>query len=59
MKIEKLFCDGKTKALSFSYDDGVFQNLKLVPILNHYGVKATFNLHSGLMSPALNTRQFV
>ena len=39
--------NGKTKAVTFSYDDGVTQDLKLIEILNRYGLKATFNLNSG------------
>lgn len=38
---------GKMKAVTFSYDDGVTQDLKLIEILNRYGLKATFNLNSG------------
>ena len=39
--------EGKMKAVTFSYDDGVTQDLKLIEILNRYGLKATFNLNSG------------
>ena len=39
--------NGKMKAVTFSYDDGVTQDLKLIEILNRYGLKATFNLNSG------------
>ena len=41
---------GKKKALTFSYDDGVTQDRRLVEIFNRYGLKGTFNLNSGLMS---------
>ena len=34
------------KAVTFSYDDGVTQDIRLVEILNRYGLKATFNLNS-------------
>lgn len=40
--------DGKYKALTFSYDDGVRQDLKLIEIFNKYNLKATFNLNSQL-----------
>lgn len=40
---------GKMKALTFSYDDGVTQDARLVDIFNKYGLKATFNLNSGLL----------
>ncbi len=34
------------KAVTFSYDDGVTQDIRLVELLNQYGLKATFNLNS-------------
>lgn len=40
---------GKNKALTFSYDDGISQDIRLINILNKYNLKATFNLNSGLM----------
>ncbi len=36
------------KAVTFSYDDGVESDRKLVEILNRYGMKCSFNLNSGL-----------
>lgn len=39
---------GKMKALTFSYDDGVTQDKRLIKILNKYGLKCTFNINSGL-----------
>lgn len=36
------------KAVTFSYDDGVEQDIRLIEILNKYGLKCTFNLNSGL-----------
>lgn len=44
-----LFPGGKRKALTFSYDDGVVQDRRLVDLMRHYGVKGTFNLNSGLL----------
>ena len=41
--------NGKLKAVTFSYDDGVMQDKRLVEIFNKYGMKATFNLNSGMM----------
>lgn len=35
------------KTLTFSYDDGVIQDIRLVALLNRYSLKATFNLNSG------------
>ena len=43
---------GKMKAIAFSYDDGVTQDQRLIAMLNHYGMKGTFNLNSGLMGTA-------
>ena len=40
--------NGKMKAFTMSYDDGVFQDIRLIEILNRYGLKASFNLNSGL-----------
>ncbi|MDR1599257.1 MAG: polysaccharide deacetylase family protein [Oscillospiraceae bacterium] len=43
---------GRMKALTFSYDDGVEQDVRLIDILNRYGMKCTFNLNSGQASPS-------
>lgn len=40
--------NGKLKAFTMSYDDGVSQDIRLIEILNRYGLKSTFNLNSGL-----------
>ena len=45
-----MYPQGKMKALTLSYDDGVEQDRKLVEILNRYGIKAAFNLNSGIQS---------
>lgn len=39
---------GRRKAFTLSYDDGVTQDIRLIEILNKYGVKATFNISPGL-----------
>lgn len=39
----------KMKAVTFSYDDGVTQDVRLIELFNKYGVKATFNLNSELL----------
>ncbi|MDY3026029.1 MAG: polysaccharide deacetylase family protein [Candidatus Faecivicinus sp.] len=41
---------GKMKGITFSYDDGVTQDRRLISLLNRYGMKATFNLNSELFS---------
>ena len=38
------------KAVTFSYDDGVQSDRRLIELFNKYGAKCTFNLNSGLMS---------
>lgn len=45
-----LFEGGRTKCLTFSYDDGVIQDRRLVEVLNHYKLSGTFNLISGQLS---------
>lgn len=42
--------NNKLKALTFSFDDGVIQDIRTIEILNKYGLKATFNLNSGILS---------
>ena len=41
--------NGKMKAVTFSYDDGVTQDKRLVDMFNRYGLKCTFNLNSELL----------
>ena len=43
---------GKKKALTFSFDDGVTQDQRLIRLLDKYGLKATFNLNSGRLDQA-------
>ena len=38
--------EGRAKALTFSYDDGVSADRRLIELFNKYGLKATFNLNS-------------
>ncbi len=40
--------NGKNKAVTFSFDDGVTQDRRLVTLFNRYGLKGTFNLNSGM-----------
>ena len=45
------FCDQtKKKAITFSYDDGVTQDIRLIELLNKYNLKCTFNLNSELLA---------
>ena len=46
-----MFCNReKKKAITFSYDDGVTQDIRLIELLNKYGLKCTFNINSELLS---------
>jgi len=50
MKLRKdvtLFPNGKRKAFTLSYDDGVIQDKRFIELLKKYNLKATFNLNSG------------
>ena len=38
--------EGKFKAVTLSYDDGVRADLKLAKIIERYGIKCTFNINS-------------
>ena len=38
--------EGKVKAVTFSYDDGVFSDVRLAEIFTKYGMKGTFNINS-------------
>lgn len=42
------FPQGRAKALTFSYDDGVRDDIRLVEIFKKYGMHGTFNINSGL-----------
>ncbi len=48
--INIMFPNGRTKAFTLSYDDGVSQDKRLVKLLNTYRLKATFNLNSSLQN---------
>jgi hypothetical protein len=47
--IKKCYPQGKEKAFSVSYDAGVLQDIRLVELMNRYGIRGTFNLNSALM----------
>lgn len=40
---------GKMKAVTFSYDDGVTQDERLIKLFDKYGLKCTFNLNHDLL----------
>jgi len=47
--IRRLYPYGNKKAFNITYDDGVYQDIRFVELLNRYGIKGTFNLNSDLM----------
>lgn len=44
------FPQGRSKALTLSFDDGRMEDRRLVLLLNRYGIKCTFNLNSGVQA---------
>ncbi len=44
------FKENKMKAVTFSYDDGVVQDIRFIELLNKYNLKCTFNLNSELFN---------
>ncbi len=46
--------DGKNKALTMSYDDGVKQDRRLIEIFNKYGIKGSFHLNGGCLGQVHN-----
>lgn len=45
------FPEGRPKALTLSYDDGVEQDIRLMEILDKHGLKCTFNINGGVDIP--------
>ena len=52
MAIYMRFPNGLKKVFTMSYDDGVRQDRRLIEILDRYGIKATFNINSGIFEAA-------
>ena len=48
------FPEGKLKAVTLSYDDGVRDDLHLAEILNAYGMRGTFNINSAFIGRNTN-----
>ena len=46
-----LFPKGLKKAFTLSYDDGCYDDLKLIEMMKKYGVRGTFNVSSGITRP--------
>lgn len=51
------FPEGKSKALTLSYDDGVVFDEKLISIMDKHGIKGTFNINSGCYASAEGSRR--
>ena len=51
------FPEGKGRAVTFSYDDGVRQDLRLAEIFDRFGVKGTFNLVNRVQSKQLSPEE--
>ena len=49
MSIRFLYPEGKLKALTMSYDDGVAQDHRLVEIFNRHGLKGTFHINAAIL----------
>lgn len=49
--------EGKAKALTFSYDDGVPQDRRLAELFDKYGIKATFNFNCEYVSKQNFTKE--
>ena len=47
--IQMAFPEGKTKAFTVSYDDGVRQDERLLAAMRKYGIRGTFNLNYGTL----------
>ena len=54
MKMIMVFPKGKTKAVTFSYDDGCHSDIRLIELMKKYGVRGTFNLNSSHFEGELN-----
>jgi peptidoglycan/xylan/chitin deacetylase (PgdA/CDA1 family) len=50
------FPEGKAKAFTLSYDDGVDLDARLIALFDKHSLKATFNINSGLYSAEGATR---
>ena len=48
MRLFMRYPGGHAKALTFSYDDGVLSDIRFMNILAKYGMKATFNINTGI-----------
>lgn len=57
MGIIMRFPEGKAKAFAMSYDDGLYQDIRLVDILSKNGLRCTFNVN-GIISEKDATKEY-
>lgn len=50
MSIVMRFPEGRAKVFTMSYDDGVYQDIRLIEMMNKNGLKGTFNINAGQIS---------
>jgi len=53
------FPQGKIKAVTLSYDDGCFQDIRFAKLLDKYGLKGTFNLNSSWIGNQNTGRHYI
>jgi len=51
------FPGGKFKAVTFSYDDGVVEDIRLAEIFNKYNMRGTFNINSNALTDSPSERK--
>lgn len=51
------FPEGRAKALTFSYDDGLYLDRRLISLLDEQGMKGTFNVNCGMFAPEEGFRE--
>ena len=56
MNIVMRYPEGRAKAFTMSYDDGYYQDVRLVEIMNKNGLKGTFNIGAGRIAKTDATR---
>lgn len=49
--LQMRFPNWRGKVLTLSYDDGTVHDIRMIEILNKYGLKAAFHLNSGMFFP--------
>lgn len=49
--LKMLFPNGLKKVLTLSYDDGCYDDIRLMELMEKYGIKGTFNVSSRLYRP--------